>query len=287
MLKKRIVATVVVHQGCAVQSIGFARYLPIGKPEIAVEYLSRWGIDEIVLIDIDATREQRLFDIQLLKKISRKCFVPLTVGGGIQSVDDVKFLLNNGADKISVNHLLRKSPNSVKMISEYFGKQCVVGSIDHSGNYVHDYYTQKKTSVNVLHCVDQAILNGVGEILLTSTDRNGLKTGFDYEVASQVVQMSSVPVILSGGAGNHLHIIQAFEKANPAAVACGNYLHYTEHSVVHIKSLIERSSTNIPIRLESKISYRNGAFDDNQRLLKKSEDELEKLLYKKIEKEVI
>ena len=121
MLKKRIIATLVVKHGIVVQSIGFHKYLPVGKPEIAVDFLNQWGIDEIILIDISATRDQRAPDFKMISRAAKKCFVPLTVGGGITTIDDVNFLMHNGADKVSLNQVVFHNRALINQVAGIFG----------------------------------------------------------------------------------------------------------------------------------------------------------------------
>ena len=214
MLKKRIVACVVVKDGIAVQSIGFNKYLPIGKPEIVVEFLNNWGIDEIILSDISASIHYKTPDFELIKKISKKCFVPLTIAGGINSLDIMRTLMHCGADKLSINHAAIENPEIIPEAANVFGKQCVVLSIDGkkvANRYkVYDYYRKQSTEKDIFKWAKEVELLGAGEILINSVDQDGQKNGFDHELVKSVCENVSIPVIACGGAGNPKHFFNLF-----------------------------------------------------------------------------
>ena len=206
MLKKRITATLVIKDGLVVQSIGFKRYLPIGKPAIAIEYLNTWGIDEIIILDISASAKGRVPDYEMIRNASLKCFVPLTVGGGIYDIKHIKELMQCGSDKIVINHNAIFHPELIKNSAKIFGNQCVVVSIDAvntpDGYRVYDYISQKALSITPAQMAKKSVELGAGEILLNSVDRDGSYLGYDKVLINSVCNNVSVPVIVCGGAKN-------------------------------------------------------------------------------------
>lgn len=288
MLKKRVVATVVVKDGIVVQSINFKKYLPVGKPPIALEFLNQWGIDEIILIDIYASRNKKEPDYNMVSKASKKCFVPLTVGGGISKIEHIEKLMQCGADKISLNNASIYQPKLISSAAHIFGDQCVVVSIDailtNSGYKVYDYLNNKIINEHPSEHAKKSVELGAGEILINSVDRDGSYLGFDYELINSISKVVSVPVICSGGAKNADDFIKVFEKTNVSAASAANFFHFYEHSVNITKCGIKKKTE---VRLETHADYIENEFDENYRLQKKSDHELEEMLFVRIEKEVI
>ncbi len=200
---KRLVACLVVKAGRVVQSLGFKRYLPVGKPEIAARFLDSWGIDEICLIDIDARREGRCVDPALVARVADNIFSPLAVGGGISSVAQMRELLAAGADKVVLNRALHDRPALVGAAAETFGVQCVIASVDvrsRDGRPVValDAATHL-TDLDVGDFVRQLARAGAGEILLNDADRDGAGTGLNLELAERAAAQTDLPIILIGG----------------------------------------------------------------------------------------
>jgi len=247
MLTERLIATVVVREGWVVQSFGFRRFLPVGHPEVAVEFLAQWNVDEIVLLDISATREGRGPDFALVERVARRCFVPLTVGGGIRHLEDVHDLTHAGADKVSVNTSALARPALLEEGASHYGRQCMVVSIDVRGEgaaaRVWSRCGTEATGRSPVEWAQAAERAGAGEVLLTSIDRNGSKRGYDLEVTRAVSQAVGVPVIASGGAGRPEHFDEGLRTGLASAAAAGNYFHFAEHSVMVTKaSLLSRGS---------------------------------------------
>lgn len=288
MLKKRIVATVVVRNKIVVQSRNFKRYMPVGKPEIAVEFLDDWGVDEIILLDISASRSGCLPDYGMVRSASARCHVPLTVGGGITSTEQILKLMHCGADKVSFNQVALHHPTLLEEAAKLFGDQCIVVSVDAlqvDGNYrVYDYLHRKVLSAPVDEFARQMQDRGAGEILINSVDRDGAQCGFDIDLINAVCSAVTVPVICCGGAGTAQHFVEVLEGTEVSAVAAANLFHFTEHSVTTTKALV---SQHMPIRQETHACYSNNSFNSAGRLLKKDEIVLEELLYHRVEKEVI
>lgn len=288
MLKKRIVANLVVKNGLVVQSIGFRKYLPVGKPAIAIEFLNHWGIDEIILTDISASKERRGPDFNMIKKATKKCFVPLTIGGGITDTEHIRELMHCGADKISLNQPFLKNPQLVTEAAHVFGSQCVVVSIDAihttNGYRVYDYINAGPLQYQPAELAELAEKSGAGEILINSVDRDGTYSGYDHLLIDELCKKVTIPVIACGGAKNATHMIDLFKSTNVSAACAANYFHFTEHSVNITKSQV---SKHIDVRLETYASYTDSFIDDRMRLLKKEDDVLENMLFTRIKKEVI
>ena len=232
MLKKRVVATVVVKDGIVVQSINFKKYLPIGKPPIALEFLNQWGVDEIILIDISASKKNKEPNYSMVASASEKCFVPLTVGGGISKIEHIQQLMQCGADKISLNTSAIHQPELITSAAHIFGDQCVVVSIDTiitaSGYRVYDYVNKKTLEVSPAEYAKDAVKLGAGEILINSVDRDGSYLGYDYELINSICAQVNVPVICSGGAKNADDFIKVFKETNVSAASAANFFHFFE-----------------------------------------------------------
>ena len=288
MLKKRIVASLVVKNDIVVQSIGFKEYLPVGRIDIAVEFLNNWGIDEIIILDIDKTRKGEDPNVANLNKASTKCHIPIAIGGGITKIEHIKSLMNNGADKVCLNNSALINPKLISEAAAIYGNQSVVVSIDvlktEQGYFVYDYINNKTLNISPSKFAYNVEKLGAGEVLINSVTNDGLYCGYDYNLLNKVCEEVSVPVIACGGAKNAYDIIKVLQKTNVSAACAGNFFHFFEHSVNISKSLIYEKNE---IRLETHANYKEHKFDENSRLLKKDDNTLEEMLYTKIEKEII
>ncbi len=289
MLKTRVVGVLTIKNGIVVQSIQFKRYLPVGRVAIAVEYLNRWGIDDIVLLDLDATPQGRAPEVEKLREYSRFCQVPLTVGGGVRSVKDMENLLHAGADRIALNASAIASPELISEGARLFGTQCMVVSIDArriaNGNYqAFTHSGTKATGHSPEKLARQLEEMGAGEILLTSIDNDGMKQGFDLELTRRVAEAVDIPLVTCGGAGHPLHLLEAC-KLGISGVAAGNFYHYTEHSVIVAKSYLHAAGVNV--RLDSFVTYDDCHFDGDGRVARISDEVLDKLRFRVIPEEVI
>ena len=290
MLKKRIIATLIIREGVVVQSIGFNKYLPVGKPQIAVEFLNNWGIDEIVLLDISATKSNLRPDFDLVKKIAKKCFVPLAVGGGIKTVNDVRLLTQSGADKVVLNSVCIQNVSIINEIAASFGNQCIIASVDlkmDSNNIigVYDYISKSIMELPPIEYMKLLEKNGVGEILLNFVDRDGQYNGFDIEAINSLKDCVSIPIIVQGGAKDYCSFVDLFKNTNIDAAAASNFYHFSEHSVIITKAQLKQLFDSI--RVETFSTYIQNKLDTRSRLSKKMDFELENLLYIKVEKEII
>jgi len=290
MLKKRLIAVLTIKQGIVVQTINFERYLPVGKPKIAVEYLNQWGIDEIVFVDIDASARGECISPKLVQEVSRFTHSPLTVGGGIRTVDQMKELIASGADKISINRACREDKKLISRGAEIFGNQCIMVSLDiqkTDGKYeVYDHVEKRSTGLDPISYAREVEKLGAGEILANFVHRNGSKQGYDLEMAQSLSSAVGIPVIICGGVGHPKHFVEGLNIPNVSAVAAGNFFHYQEHSAVVAKRYILQNSKQ-PVRLDSYVNYQESGLDQDGRLSKKDDAELEKLFFEFHQREII
>lgn len=289
MLKRRIGALLPIKDGLVVRSTSFNKYLPVGKPAIAIDFLNQWGVDEIIMLDISASRAQKSISSSMVEQAVKKCFVPLAVGGGIQKMEEVDELIHRGADKIVLNQILFKKKNFLESVAKKYGDQCAVASIDvvkvNNEFKVYDYAAKSVTQNHLIDWANQLQDLGAGELLIQAVHRDGSYSGFEEEAYKRVCERVNIPVIAVGGAGSPEHFISLFKKTNVSAACAGNYFHFNEHSVAVLKS--ELIKAGVSVRHENPASYGETTIDHNNRIQKKSDEVLENMLYQKIEKEVI
>ena len=290
MLKKRLVACLLIKNGLIVQSIGFKKYLPIGHPKFPLEFVAKWDVDEVVILDISASSEKRLVNLELLQMLSKSCFVPLTVGGGINSVDDVRQVIRAGADKVSINTSALKNPKLITDIADIFGSQCALVSMDcrlDKDGFYRVYSDSGKTSTNLIASEWAKEIEdlGAGEIFLNSIDRDGSKEGYDTKLIKEITDSVSIPVIACGGVGIFSHFAAGIIDGGASAVAAGNIFHYIEHSTIVAKMNLLQSG--IDIRMDSEATYKGRQFDENGRLMMMSGTDLSKIELTKGSKDII
>jgi cyclase len=290
MLKKRLVGCVLVRDGIVVQSLGFSRYLPVGRVDITLEFLNQWGIDEIVLLDMTAGARGSGPDAGLVRASTGKCFVPLTVGGGIRTVEHMDALMHAGADKIALNAAAIDTPGLITAGAARYGNQCIVVSIDarRTAPGTYEVFTdggRRATGLSPAALARQAVDRGAGEILLTSIDRDGAKTGYDLELVDELAGAVNVPVIVCGGAGHPRHFHEALTRAHVSAAAAGNYFHFTEHSPIVTKAWLR--GVPFDIRLDTYAHYRDIGFDHDGRIARRDDAYLDDLIFEVIPPEII
>jgi len=288
MLKKRIIASIFIRDGIAVQSVGFKKYLPIGRPEISASAFNSWGADEILLVDISASLENRLISIDIVTRVAAECSVPLTVGGGIKSIKEIELLMDAGADKVLLNTANLDINSCLEIGRKIYGRQCMVAGLDyikHKNNfYVYDHRSGNKTNTLLIDAVKHYIRNGAGELFVNDVLRDGKEIGYDLDAIKLVTSASIVPVIWCGGAGKPQHFLNAFKATKVNALSAGNIFHFAEHSINIIKSFV---SKEVSIRQDTQFNYNAIPLDNNGRVLKQGENLLDQLLYKKLKVEVI
>ena len=254
MLKKRIIPCLDIKDGRVVKGVNFLGLRDAGDPvEVARRY-NEEGADEMVFLDITASHEKRGIILDVVTRAAQEVFMPLTVGGGIRSLDDVRDLLNAGADKVSLNTRAVTHTDFVREASSRFGSQCIVVAIDArrslekaSGFEVYTHGGRQATGLDVLAWAQTMVEYGCGEILLTSMDRDGTKSGYDLELTRLISDAVSVPVIASGGVGTLEHLREGFELGHASAVLAASIFHFQEISIREAKEYL--LSKGIPIRL--------------------------------------
>ncbi len=252
MLTKRIIPCLDIANGRVVKGINFEDIKDVGDPvECAILY-NQQGADEITFLDINATNDNRGTTVDMVKRVAQNVFVPLTVGGGIRTVDDFAQLLRAGADKISVNSAAVKNPQLIKDAAEKFGSQCVVLAIDakRDENGVFRVTTnggKKLTNLEAISWAIEAEKLGAGEILLNSIDADGTKAGFDIEMTKKICEAVSIPVIASGGCGKLEDFSQVFEETGADAALAASLFHYRELEIGQVKDFLKEKK--VPVRL--------------------------------------
>lgn len=251
MLTKRIIPCLDVRDGKVVKGINFVGIKEVGDPvECAKEY-NRQGADEIVFLDITATHEGRGTMLDVVSRTAKEVFIPLTVGGGINSIEDFKNTLRAGADKVSVNSAAVRNPQLIADAADQFGDQCVVVAIDakriDGSFHVVVNGGRIDTGLDAIEWAKKAVSLGAGEILLTSMDTDGMKNGFDHELLNAVCDVVNVPVIASGGCGTLEHFSDVFEETGADAALAASLFHYRELTVEQVKTHLKEKG--IPVRM--------------------------------------
>ena len=251
MLAKRIIPCLDVRDGRVVKGVNFVNIRDAGDPVELAKYYSDQGADEIVFLDITATSDARDTVADVVERTAAQVFVPLTVGGGIRTLDDFQRLLRAGADKISVNSAAVARPELIAEAAERFGSQCVVLAVDarSRGNGTWEVVVaggRKPTGIDLIEWVKRGEALGAGEILLTSMDADGTKAGFDLAMTKAVTDAVSIPVIASGGCGSLAHFAEVFEETNCDAALAASLFHFGELTVPQVKEYLE--TRQIPVR---------------------------------------
>ena len=251
MLKSRIIPCLDVKNGRVVKGINFVDLKDAGDPVEQAKIYSDGGADEICFLDITASNENRETIYDVVERTSKKCFVPLTVGGGVRSVEDINRLLNCGADKVSINTTAVENPRVIEESSKKFGSQCIVVAIDaKKKNDKWEIFThggRNNSGINALEFAKKMENSGAGELLVTSMDRDGTQVGYDNELMSNITAIVNIPVIASGGVGNLDHLVDGIKLGNASAVLAASIFHYGKHSVKEAKEYLD--SKGIPVRI--------------------------------------
>lgn len=255
MLAKRVIPCLDVHAGRVVKGTNFVQLRDAGDPvEIASRYEAE-GADELVFLDITASHEERAIMIDVVRRTAEQIFMPLTVGGGIRTVDDIRALLQAGCDKVSLNSIACKNPDFVREAAERFGSQCIVVNMDprrvqKNGKEfweVHINGGRTPTGIEVVEWAQRVEDLGAGEIVVTSMDKDGTKDGYDLPITRAVSQAVSIPVVASGGAGRPEHLIDAILLAEADAVLAASIFHFGEYTIAQTKRMM--AERGIPVRL--------------------------------------
>ncbi len=252
MLAKRIIPCLDVKDGRVVKGVNFVNLTDVGDPVDAAKAYYEAGCDELVFLDITATHEERDTTVDMVRRVAEQVFIPFTVGGGIRSVEDMNKMLKAGADKVSVNSSAVANPQLIADCAEKFGNQCVVVAIDakkvEDGSW-HVFVAggRKDTGIDLLDWAKKVVSLGAGEILLTSMDKDGTKSGFDIEMLNAVANVVTVPIIASGGAGNSQHILEVFEQTPATGALAASIFHYGKVSIADTKQAMRQSGIEVRV----------------------------------------
>lgn len=250
MLKKRIIPCLDVKDGRVVKGVNFVNLTDVGDPVDSARAYYQAGCDELVFLDITATHEERDTMVQVVRQVASQVFIPFTVGGGIRSVEDMNKMLKAGADKVAVNSSAIQNPQLISDCAQKFGNQCVVVAIDakkQPDDSWHVYVAggRKDTGIDLLDWAKKAVELGAGEILLTSMDKDGTKSGFDLEMLNAVAAVVNVPIIASGGAGRSDHILEVFEKTPATGALAASIFHYGEVTIADTKAALAKAGQEV------------------------------------------
>jgi cyclase len=257
MLKIRLIPCLDVKEGRVVKGVNFVDLRDAGDPVEAAAAYDEAGADELCFLDITASHEKRGTILDVVARTAERCFMPLTVGGGVRSVENVRALLEAGADKVSINTAAVQDRNLVRAASEKFGAQCIVVAIDakrvaSNGAPRFEIFThggREATGIEAVGYAREVVGLGAGEILLTSMDRDGTRTGFDLELTRAIADAVPVPVIASGGVGSLDHLVSGVTEGHASAVLAASIFHYGKHSIGEAKAYM--AAAGLPMRLDS------------------------------------
>ena len=252
MLKIRIIPCLDVKNGRIVKGVNFKNLKDAGDPVLTAQVYDELGADEICFLDIAATLENRDVTLDLVRKTSEKCFIPITVGGGIRNIEDIRHLLLNGADKVSFNSAAIRDPDIISTAANKFGSQCIVVAIDAKKTKndkweIFSHGGTKETGIEAISFAKDMQERGAGEILLTSMDKDGTKDGYDIELTKLISDSLNIPIIASGGAGKLEHFKSVLEKGKASAILAASIFHFGEISIKQVKSYLR--SEGIPVRM--------------------------------------
>ena len=253
MLSVRIIPCLDVTEGRVVKGVKFKQLRDAGDPVAIAKVYEQQGADELVFLDITASSDQREILIKVVEATASECFMPLTVGGGLRSVENIRTILNAGADKVSLNTAAVENPNLILEASEHFGNQCIVVAIDakrvpHSHRWeVYTHGGRKATGLDAVQWALRAVSLGAGELLLTSMDRDGTQAGYDIALTAAVSDAVGVPIIASGGAGTLEHLVAVLREGKANAVLAASIFHFGTYRVAEAKQYL--ASVGLPVRL--------------------------------------
>ncbi|MEM9226494.1 MAG: imidazole glycerol phosphate synthase subunit HisF [Verrucomicrobiota bacterium] len=247
----RIIPCLDVHAGRVVKGVNFVNLIDAGDPVEQAKAYEAQGADELVFLDITASSDERAIMRDVVERTASECFMPVTVGGGLRTVEDIRAMLNAGADKISLNTAAVNNPQLIREASDIFGNQCIVVAIDSkrtaTGHKVYTHGGRNETELETLAWAQEVVRLGAGEILLTSMDADGTKAGYDVELTRAVSDAVEVPVIASGGAGTLDHLVDVLQSGKASAVLAASIFHFGTYSIKEAKERLQ--SAGLPVRL--------------------------------------
>ncbi|WP_439514954.1 imidazole glycerol phosphate synthase subunit HisF [Oceanibaculum nanhaiense] len=251
MLKTRIIPCLDVKDGRVVKGVNFVDLRDAGDPVEQARLYDREGADELCFLDITASSDNRGIILDVVSRTAEQCFMPLTVGGGVRTLDDIRKLLLAGADKVSINTAAVKDPDFVRQAAEKFGSQCITVAVDAKragdGFEVFTHGGRNATGIEAVGWAQRMMEYGAGEILLTSMDRDGTKQGFDLPLTRAIADAVTIPVIASGGVGNLQHLIEGVTEGHASAVLAASIFHFGEYRINEVKAAM--AAAGIPVRL--------------------------------------
>lgn len=254
MLAKRIIPCLDVKQGRVVKGVQFEALVDAGDPVEQARFYNHSGADELVFLDITATHEDRHIMHDVVRRTADEVFIPLTVGGGLRTLEDLRAMLHAGADKVSVNSAALRTPDLITEGAAAFGTQCMVVAIDAKRNgtdpltwEVYTHGGRKPTGIDAIAWAEEAVARGAGELLVTSMDRDGTKIGYDVDLLRTISRRVSVPLIASGGAGTLAHLRDGFTLGEADAVLAASIFHFRTYSIAEAKAYL--SAEGIPMRV--------------------------------------
>ncbi len=252
MLKVRIIPCLDVKDGKVVKGINFVDLREAGDPVEQAKLYNQLGADELCFLDIAATKEAKDTICDVIEKVAEECFIPLTVGGGIKTIADIRKILNSGADKVSINSAAIYNPSFVKEAALEFGSQCIIAAIDakKNSNGKFEIFTHggsKSTGIDAIEWAQKMADDGAGELLVTSMDRDGTGDGYNHELNKAITDLVSVPVIASGGVGKLEHFSDGVKEGNVSALLAASVFHFGKYKIKDVKNHLKNN--NIPVRL--------------------------------------
>lgn len=253
MLSRRIIPCLDVNAGRVVKGVKFQELRDAGDPVESAKAYDLQGADELVFLDITASSDDRSIMHDVVRATAEQCFMPLTVGGGLRSVEDIRAMLNAGADKVSLNTAAIKNPELIREAARKFGNQCIVVAIDAKREpdgrswRVYTHGGRNPTELDALAWAQRAVALGAGEILLTSMDRDGTRDGYDLDLTAAVSDTVEVPVIASGGAGTLEHLAEVLDRGHASAVLAASIFHYGTFTISQAKTFL--AGNGVPVRL--------------------------------------
>ena len=250
MLKKRIIPCLDVKDGRVVKGVNFVNLTDVGDPVDSARAYYEAGCDELVFLDITATSDNRETTVDMVRRVADQVFIPFTVGGGIRSVEDMNKMLKAGADKVAVNSSALANPQLIADCAQKFGNQCVVAAIDAKKMADGSWHVfvgggRKDTGMDLIQWAQEVVALGAGEILLTSMDKDGTKSGFDLEMLNRVADVVDVPIIASGGAGNIEDIVEVFEKTTATGALAASIFHFGEVNIGETKQVLANAGIEV------------------------------------------
>ena len=252
MLKKRIIPKILLKEGRAVKGVRFEDLRDVGNPVTNARIYDAQGADELIFLDITASQEKRDILYDVISRTAEECFMPFTVGGGVKTLDDIRLLLKAGADKISINTAAVERPEFLPEAADRFGSQCLIGAVDFkisdNGQYrIFTHGGQVETDIDPLIWSLKLQEMGVGELLLTSIDRDGTSEGFDLSLTRWIADAVDVPTIAAGGAGTLAHLAQGFTEGHASAVAVGSLFHFTDQSPIKARYYLKGEGIDVRV----------------------------------------